>query len=111
MCDIASLGAETRPCLLDDGEVQPQALGDVDSRRGSRDADFQFISGLQSGFVEANGCVEHSWRVDGENFQRCVMGRDDGDTPDRAKVLGDGDRESCAFFGIGSRAELVQKDE
>src|ERR1700757_2554736 len=39
------------------------------------------------------------------------MGGDDGDRTDAAEVVGDGDGQGGAFFGVGGGAEFVEQHE
>ena len=45
------------------------------------------------------------------DFERSVVGGDDGHAPDSAEVLGDGNGQRGALFGIGGGAEFVEQDQ
>ena len=111
LADIARLRAQLRARGLDDRRIQSQPLRDVDARRRSRHADLQFVSRLQRGFVESDRGVHHARRIRAEDFQRGVVRGDYRDASDPPEMLGDGDRQCRAFFGIGGRAQFVQQHQ
>ena len=53
LSDITGLRAETRAGALDDGGIEPEALGDVDARRRTGHSDFQLVRRLQRGLVKS----------------------------------------------------------
>ena len=81
---VAGLRAETRTCACDDGRIQSQPLRDVDAGGRAGDADFQFISRLQRGFVKADGSVHHAGGIRGVDLERRVVRGDDGHAADAA---------------------------
>src|SRR5208337_1888806 len=99
---ILSLRAQARARGSDDCRIQSEPLRDVDSGGGSGDADFQFVSRLQRGLVEADRGVDYSGCVRAIDFERRVMRRDRDHAIDLTKMLGDGNRQRGAFFGVGS---------
>ncbi len=101
---VAGLRAETRAGALDDRGIQAEALRDVDARGRAGNSDFQFVGGLERGLVETYGGVDHAGSVRAVDFERRVVGRDDGHAADGGEVSGNGDGEGGAFFGIGGRA-------
>ncbi len=109
--DVLGLGAETAAGVGDDLRIEADLLGDVDSGRGSGDADAQLVGGRESFLVEADGGVEDSGGVGGVDLERGVVGGDDGERLAQAEVFGDGDGERGSLFGIGGRAEFVEQDE
>ena len=111
LANVARLGSELRACRIDDCRVQSEALRDVDSCRGAGNSHLEFISWLQGHFVEADGGIHDSRGIRAKNFQRSVMGGDDGERSDAAKMLRDGNGECCPFFGIGGGAELVEQHQ
>src|SRR5207237_9444178 len=66
-------------------------------------------SGLQGALVESDSGIEHAFSIGGVNLERSVMRGDDADASSAQEVLGDGDGERGAFFGIGRRAELIEQ--
>ena len=111
LTNISSLRAQARPCSVNDGRVQAQALRDVEACGRARHADFQFIRRLQRGFVESNRGIHHSRSVCAVYLERSVVGGDYRDAPDPAEMVRDGDRQRRSFFGVGGRAEFVQEYE
>ena len=108
---ILSLRAEARARGSDDGGIQSEPLRDVDSGGGSGDSDLQFVSWLQRGLVEADRGVDHSRRIRAINFERSVVRRDRDHASGFAKMLGDGNRQRSAFFGIGRGTQFVEQHQ
>src|SRR6267378_5456302 len=86
--DILSLRAQTRARGSNDCRIQSKPLRDVDSSGCSGNADLQFVSRLQRGFIKADRSVDHSRRIRAIDFERSVVRGDHDHASDIAKVLG-----------------------
>src|SRR5208282_546408 len=95
LSNITSLSSQERTSCFNDYGIQSQALRDVDSGGGSGHSYFQFVGGLQSGFVKADRGVDHAGGVCPVDFQRSVVGGDYRHAADACKVRCDGYGQGC----------------
>src|SRR5207245_6443554 len=111
LTDVSLLRSKARAGGFNDRGIQSQAFGNVDAGGGSGHSKFELVGGLERGLVETHGSILYYVGVGAVDFERGVVGRDDGDAADSAKVFCDGDGEGSAFFGISGRAQFVEQDE
>ncbi len=109
--DIGSLGGHLGAGCVDDGRVEAETGGDVESCGGSGDAEAELVGGGEGLLVEAYGGVEDSGVVGGIDLERGEVGGDDAPGVEGEEVGGDSDGEGCAFFGVSGGAEFVEEDE
>ena len=109
--DVEGLRAEAAARGRDHVGREAEPGGDVDAGGGSGDALAQLIGGGEGLLVEAHGGVDDSLGVLGIDLERGVVRGDDGPAALVQEVLGDGDGQGRALFGIGGGAEFIQKNE
>src|SRR5215471_3167792 len=110
LAKLSRLRSQTGSSRLNDCRIESEALRDVDSSRRTRDADLQLVGWPERRFVKSHGRVHHAWRIRAENFERGVMSGNDGEAVRFQKMLGNGNRQDCALFGIRCRTQFIKQD-
>ena len=109
--DVDLLRTQALAGGLDDGAIQAEALGGLDAGRCAGNSETELVVGHEGDFVHSGCSVEHTRSVGGVDLERSVVGGDERPRAALEEMRGNGDGKRGALFGIGGRAEFVEKDE